>query len=364
MLDKFNLANSLLEGISTSIGIKPALCSRIKHKNSTCVSCHANCPQDAIKVGNVGMTINLDHQKCTGCGICINVCPSETYYLRHNGYEELIDNCCKSIKYDGVLHIACSKAENIAGLDVASIECVGIFNVVDLLSLYLKGARKIVFKCGDCATCDSKHGNEILLKEVELIKELSGVFEYLDNFFCHSSNSEIILDFPKSFAIYKPKKKEKENPKVDRRGLFSFFTKNLKDTALKSAVIMTPQKLEKQTTISFEQSVPFRRKVFLNNIMELGNILNQNVATGRLFNNITIDKDCIYCGMCAKFCNTGALAINKDKSEITFNPSKCISCQLCEKACFHNKLHYKDTLNLKYFFSDISLIKRYWDNEE
>ena len=62
--------------------------------------------------------------------------------------------------------------------------------------------------------------------------------------------------------------------------------------------------------------------------------------------------------MCARFCNTGALDINEERIEITFNPSKCISCRLCEKACYHNKLHYKGILNLKTFFQDNVLVSR------
>ena len=73
---------------------------------------------------------------------------------------------------------------------------------------------------------------------------------------------------------------------------------------------------------------------------------------------MVIDESCVYCGMCARFCNTGALYINDERTEITFNPSKCISCKLCERACYHNKLHYKDTLNLKTFFQDNVLVSR------
>ncbi len=358
MFDKINLADSLLEGMANSIGIKPYLCTRIKHKSSPCMVCHINCPTEAIKVGDVGSTIFLDRQKCTGCGICINLCPTETYYLRHSGFNEFINNCLKHIDNKGELQIYCSQSENNKASIGATIDCIGLFNHVYLLLLYTKGARKIIFNHGDCQECDSKHGNTILSKEIDLLKELSGVFEYLDGFSCQMTNNNTIIDFPKSFPIERPTEQVKKNPTLDRRGLFSFFTNNIKNTALQSAAIITPQKLPPTTEISFNQAVPERRKLFLDCIMKLGNILSRQVATSRMFNNISIDEGCIYCGMCAKFCNTGALAINNDKSELTFNPSKCVSCKLCQKACYHNKLHYKDTLDLKDFFNDISLIKK------
>ena len=81
-------------------------------------------------------------------------------------------------------------------------------------------------------------------------------------------------------------------------------------------------------------------------------IMKEEVETGMLFNNIEIDESCVYCGMCARFCNTGALAINNERTEITFNPSKCISCGLCEKSCYHFKLRYKEKLPLRLFFKD------------
>ena len=358
MLGKFDLATTVLDGMSRSISVNPQRCSRIKHKSSACTACHLNCPADAIAVGGPGMTIRVDWNKCTGCGICVNVCPSQAYTLRHGGYKEILDNCCRSITADGVLNIRCSDAEARRGSNEAAMECVGFLNVVDIIILYLKGARKIVLRKGDCAECISKHGDRILAKEIDLLKELAGIFEDLNNLKIDYKGSETIIEFPIQKPIYRPKEKEKPNPVLDRRGLFSFFKENIKETAIKSDSMMSVEKPEPRTIISFEQYLPQRRQLFLDSIMELGNLISSEAATSRLFNDLYIDDSCIFCGMCAKFCCTGALSINKERTEITFNPSKCTSCMLCEKACYHGKLHYKDSLELKDFFSTMTVAKK------
>ena len=356
MFGRFNFANTVLDGMSRSISVNPQRCSRIKHKSSPCTACHLNCPADAINVGAPGMTIRVDWQKCTGCGICVNVCPSQAYTLRHGGYKQIIDNCCRAVSADGVLIITCAQAEP-AACSVA-MECLGFLNAVDILALYLRGAKKIILRHGDCSGCASKWGNKILHKETETLKELAVIFEDIVGMTAETTTSGVVIDFPLQKPIVRPKEEEKPNPALDRRGLFSFFTQNIKETAIKSASMMTAEKPESRTLISFEQYLPQRRKLFLDSVMDLGRLMVQEVATGRLFNNISIDENCVFCGMCAKFCCTGALKMNEDKTEITFNPSKCTSCMLCEKACYHGKLHYKNSFALKDFFSDMLIIKK------
>lgn len=361
MFGKLDLATTVLDGMSRSISVNPQRCSRIKHKSSQCTACHLHCPADAIAVGGPGMTIRVDWNKCTGCGICVNVCPSQAYTLRHGGYKQIIDNCCRSITADGTLTISCSQAEAQLGANQVSMDCIGFINVVDMLALYLRGARRIIIRKGDCSECESKHGDRILSKELDLLKELSGIFQDIENLTVDFKGEKVIIEFPLQKPIYRPKEEEKPNPSLDRRGLFSFFTNNIKESAIKSASMIAVEKPEPRTIISFEQYLPQRRKLFLDSIMELGTLISSEAATGRLFNNIEIDDSCIFCGMCAKFCCTGALVINQDKTEITFNPSKCTSCMLCEKACYHKKLKYKDSLELKDFFSDITVVKRVLD---
>ncbi len=347
----------VFEGVSRSISIAPKYCSKIKHKSSPCTICYTLCPVEAITIGGPGETITVDWDKCTGCGICVSQCPAQVFKLRHGGYRKFIDNLSRSISSRGDLVITCS--DNPAyNRQTAVVDCAGIFNVVDFLVLYLHGASRITIKYGLCMECQSKNGKNILEQEIKILEQLKNIFEDLNDLETIYESDCIRIIFPKQLPILQPKEEEKQNPAVNRRGMFAFFKNTLQESLLKSADMITVESLEERTKIDFSHEITARRKIFLDSIMSFGKITCLEVETNTLFNNILIDESCVYCGMCARFCNTGALSINEERNEITFNPSKCISCKLCERACYHNKLHYKETLDLKTFFSDNILVSR------
>ena len=351
MINKIEIASMVFEGVSRSISVAPKYCSKIKHKSAPCTICYTLCPVQAIHIGGPGETITVDWDKCTGCGICVSQCHSQVYKLRHGGYKKFIDNITKNISPKGDLTITCSDNPSYNGR-AAMVNCVGIFNVVDILTLYLRGASKIHIKYGLCSECESKHGYKILEQEIKNLELLSTIFKDLQDIEIVFEMDSVRIIFPIQHEIFKIVEEEKPNPTVNRRGMFSFFKDTLKESLLKSADMVTVETLEPRTQIDFSHEETARRKQFLECIMSLGNIMKEEVETGMLFNNIEIDESCVYCGMCARFCNTGALAINNERTEITFNPSKCISCGLCEKSCYHFKLHYKEKLPLRLFFND------------
>lgn len=357
MFNNINLANMVFDGISRSISITPKACSKIKHKASPCTICYTACPVEAINIGGPGQTIEVDWDKCTGCGICVSQCPSQVFKLRHGGYKKYIENMCKSIDARGSLKLVCGEYSGFNAKS-AVLDCIGMLTSIDILVLYLKGASNIEIRYGNCSDCESKHGKAVLDIEMKNLEQLSQIFEDLNDLEIVYESDGVKLKFSKQYEIERPKEEEKQNPEVNRRGMFSFLGKQLKDAALKSADMLTAQQVDNRTSIEFTHEITAKRQIFLDTIMELGKITKREVNTGMLFNNILIDESCIYCGMCARFCGTGALTINDGRTEMYFNASKCISCGLCEKACYHDKLHYLPTLDLKYFFQDRVLVTR------
>lgn len=357
MINKLEIASMVFEGVSRSISVAPKYCSKIKHKSAPCTLCYTLCPVEAIHIGGPGETITVEWDKCTGCGICVSQCHSQVYKLRHGGYRKFIDSLTKHISPKGDIAITCSDNPSYNSRS-AMVGCVGIFNVTDILTLYLRGASKINIKYGLCSECVSKHGNKILEQEIKNLETLSTIFADLKGIEIIYEPDSVHIVFPKSYPVYEIVEEEKPNPTVNRRGMFSFFKETIRESLLKSADMVTVETHEPRTQIEFTHEETARRKQFLECIMSLGNILKEEVDTGMMFNNIEIDESCVYCGMCARFCNTGALAINGERTEITFNPSKCISCGMCEKSCYHFKLHYKEKLPLRIFLKDNVIASR------
>lgn len=45
------------------------------------------------------------------------------------------------------------------------------------------------------------------------------------------------------------------------------------------------------------------------------------------------EKRCTHCGACINVCPTGALAIDLQTREVSFNSNRCVACELCVPAC-------------------------------
>ncbi len=63
-------------------------------------------------------------------------------------------------------------------------------------------------------------------------------------------------------------------------------------------------------------------------------IREHNVDCEPLDKKIFYNKDlCIHCGACTAVCFAGALTMQHDTAELSFDAEKCIVCELCLKSC-------------------------------
>ncbi|MDR2884624.1 MAG: 4Fe-4S binding protein [Deferribacteraceae bacterium] len=353
MFGKFNLANSVLVGMSQAVGVRPERCNKMCHKLSKCNLCETNCPTGAIKVGDVGSTVNIDWDSCTYCGICVNICPTGVFNIREMEYENFLKEYLGKITPEGELKLSCKVSKS----DAAMMECLGIIGLPDLLYLYTHGASKIIIETPDCTACASKYGRDIVTDEIEELKKLSTYFEYLDGVQITHEQSSITIKFPKQFPISAPDPKEEKALKmaqtVDRRGMFGFFRDNAADTLVKSAALLTPQELPTRTTARTTKEVPAKRKLLIESLLSCGKLLKDEIRIGAYFYNFEIATDCVLCKVCTRMCPTGAFHMSEDDKQILFNPSNCTSCGMCRISCYYGYIVPSKTLNLKELFDDL-----------
>ncbi len=396
MLGKFNIANTVLVGMSQAVSVRPERCNRMCHKSSTCRLCETNCPTQAIKVGAVGTKISVEWDKCSYCGICVNICPTGVYGVREMSYAAFLDTYLKKLTDEGVLKLSCkestkqtdeeekepaSREEMLAARTeklrkgivgtlrlpdrekASLVECMGIFGLPDILYLYTRGAKEIRFEFPQCANCHNRHGRGILEDELDELEKLSEYFEYLKGTQITRTDDEIRIVFPKQFEKKILAKAEEKAAKraepVTRRGMFDMLRQNAMDTALRSASLLTPQEIPNRTPFRDTKEVPVKRKIFLDSIVNLGRLLKEEAPIGPYFFSQEIDNEkCSFCKVCTRFCPTGALHVSEDDKQILFTAAYCTSCGMCKISCYQKFIKTNKTVRLKDFFSDVAVYTR------
>ena len=63
-------------------------------------------------------------------------------------------------------------------------------------------------------------------------------------------------------------------------------------------------------------------------------IREQNVDCEPIEKKIYYREDlCIHCGACTSVCFANALTMKRESAELSFDPEKCVVCELCLKSC-------------------------------
>ncbi|GHU86635.1 hypothetical protein AGMMS49941_08810 [Deferribacterales bacterium] len=322
-------------------------CSRIRHKLSACALCESNCPAGAIKVGEVGSNIKIDWQRCTRCGICINLCPVGVFGLRETTYRTLLKNLTDNIA-DNKLHIACHNSQ----LECPKIECMGILGVADILHLYTNGAQKLTLSyASDCETCQNRYGVALLNDELTELENIAPHFELLAGMQITHATGETTIKFTEKFpSEAQTKQQNKDVLPVSRRRLFAQAYKDAATAVVKGATPFVPQVSEGRTVFSTQKEVPIKRQIFLEALAKCGQVIKREIKTGAYFYSQTIADTCTLCKVCTRFCTTGALHLNDDETALVFNASKCVSCGMCVTACYHHFIKTSKTTDLGTFW--------------
>jgi len=191
----------------------------------------------------------------------------------------------KNLENKGVVDIGCIKANS-----EIKVTCLSRLTEILFLRWALDG-KQIILKKGNCNKC--KMRASLRYFKYNLKKEPSK-------------------------NIYIPK------TSVSRREVFTSLTNRLSRGSLttKRELLI---KLMKSSSVSLKLGYP-----------EIG------IAK--------VSHDCNLCGVCEHVCSMNAILIKKSekKGEIYFNPSLCINCKECEKACIKEAIHIEQATTFNF----------------
>lgn len=267
--------------------------------SQSCRICIQSCPHEAIRENK-----ELDLEKCTECGICMAVCPSDGFVYRD------MKNLCRYIFNSSEIVLNCPQT-NAAGYE---IPCLGIFDSDAWTAmLALKKKRNITVFIGDCSTCEDHQAALISRSVFENIKE-----RWLNH-------SEITIKaLPDGEDSSEPKAGKSLVKNNDPRLNFTVRKRtNLRKIGMEKLNALFPA-LEAEESYD----IPLTRQW-------LKEVLEQDFTERFPFYALAANGDCIGCGVCAKICPKNALHQVRDngKSRLIYEPLKCVQCGRCVRTC-------------------------------
>ncbi|MCL7412509.1 MAG: 4Fe-4S dicluster domain-containing protein [ANME-2 cluster archaeon] len=275
------------------VNIDRTKCLRYLNKHSSCSQCLENCPAGAIRID--GQEIEIDGFLCTGCGICVNICPNPAFSLKDIDPSSII----KASQEKKQLTISCS------GKDTdLQVPCLGFINEAVLLRMASEG-RKIVLDTSACQKCDYSTTQDTILGYVDAANSVLT---------CFNNDKKIHLkdDGPSI---------EPKHESITRKFIFHFSdTKIGEGYSRQSMFIDALKQLDPDSRNSMDASIiPF--------------------------GSIKVHSSCNGCGICVALCPMDALVIEEcDDFILKFRPHLCTGCGLCGQLCPEGSISLEENI--------------------
>ncbi len=269
-----------------SITINNSNCIRHTFSKTHCRECEEICPVDAIRFTPFP---KVDTHLCIECGLCYSSCRFSAVEMEKD--DEYIANITKR---ENTIDIGCIKANSSL-----KITCLSRLTE-SLLLFWFVNKKEVAVKRGNCRKCKMKNTLSYFRNNLKKAVQLS---------LSLGITPRIKIEKSAARQVYIPKEKS-----LSRREMFSSLAKKFKvrEKITKRDMVL---RILKQYEIKEKKPYP-------------------EIAT------VKINKKCNICGVCEHICPTDAILIKKteERAEILFNPTLCINCRECEKACIREAI--------------------------
>lgn len=388
-------------GFGTRCRIDAKSCVRARHQASTCAACVSVCPQGAISFpGGIPTVANT---LCTGCGACAAVCPTQA--AEPVGFaDEAIRAAIDHIAPGDQLLFICAESLRQAGsplpseplakrhkltsgqhVTVVTLPCLVRLDEAQLLHGAVAGAASMTLLCASCKDCQ-------VAQNEETIQETMAIYRHLSQCWDVHVPVHRVSD-PELIGVFANRYRATEAQQPDRRDAFSQIAEEVKQLATNMALASAKDALAKalpqdEGKPSLAQILGFahgampqrptnRNEALLNDLFVLeesggtaaaepcnqpadnepgpSDSANQPSAAPSTepveydhFGKVTISDACNDCGICAKFCPTGALHLVGEPKQapkmglptpesadplLEFRCCDCSGCELCADIC-------------------------------
>lgn len=347
LFDSFKKTDNVLSNFGRIVDVEYHKCVSIRSRKMLCNDCVSACPVSAVNVDN--KRVEIDSSKCTECGICAKICKVGVFSLKYFSEASLFNLISTNARRDGYVIFSCKKIKK-RHKDAIAIPCVGWLDVSVFLWCFAHSAATITINHADCSACSTGCSLDIINEDLN----------YFNKIMSSVDNKCIIAFVEGDGADLGVKNVPREEPKPElltRRQLFGYFKRQSKQTLGEIYKNLSTRELPVYNfhadIVNQAKSLSIRKKAFNYAISECSlNFPKDVVLPSRYISEVVVEKDkCNLCGICYKFCPTGALKElsmeNKDgymqKVGIEVVKEYCIGCDICITMCSEGAIYYCNT---------------------
>ena len=324
----------------TPVRSVPERCLRRRHKEAPCRRCLEACPTQAITEDD---SIALDAERCVGCGLCLHLCPTETFSGSADRAGKLL-RVLGSLS-DGRVEFACDRKDSL-GLTRAEVShvvevkpCLATLSLPTLLAAAAQGiandrsgsATRLWLNDEPCLDCPIGSVQSEIRRMVEATNRLLTAFGWEPSVFTYSGWPELLAGESQERPVV-----QGDLPRYTRRDFFSSMRRQAEGVLVSAMAENLPVETGPGVEHKLAYRVPPGHRSLARILTRLGQPVAERLDTAGLpFGAVSIGGDCTACGLCARFCPSGALTFVDDEEffVINFTAVECLDCTLCSLIC-------------------------------
>lgn len=287
--------DDLLKMVMGAASVRPEFtasrCIAVKRSPAACRRCEEVCPHDAVTVH--ARSVEIDDVDCSGCGLCVQVCPSQALEPK--------------VQYEPGTPVKCSQ---VAG-DAQTVHCLGRLQPTDVVRL-AHGRDELVLARGDCARCPV--GTAAMAEVAEHTAADARTLLALRGQSCEVEVQE------------RERLDERDTAeRIDRRALLRSGWRGLQRRTSDALAPLDPGDAE--SAMPREATRRYR-------VLELADLAPEHDVD---WPTPRIADGCILCPTCTRVCPTDAFWREYPEGDeagvLMLDPARCVGCDACVDAC-------------------------------
>ncbi len=335
-----------------TVSIDGARCLNTRHDSAGCRRCVDACPVAAIALGNEVPTV--DAAACVRCGACVPVCPTDAV-TAGDAPERRLADACHSMD-SGSVTVACvanpRPRSNAGGPTVRHGRCLASLSTEQLLGLTGDGTRRVELDMSWCEACPIGTAADGAIATVETIEALTSARPAMVALVGLPGAVDDLIATDSTQAVV-----DSHRPSMSRRGLFSSMRRRTESAVQRGHEPVQPplRRTRGPVLARLPQSVPASRRRLLERLRQVHLADHRTDMPAALvpFADVLIGPSCSACGLCARYCPTGALSFvtaasaagAPDSFALWFQLGTCIDCGVCAVACPEDAVAFGTTID-------------------